>query len=103
MVTDLNSFWILAAVTALANAASAGINMVLGADLAPDGARSEFLAAFRMMTSGGVVLAPLMITTLTALIALPAALAITGLLNFYGAFLFWKYLPIHAPDKKSID
>ena len=103
MVTDLNSFWILAAVTALANAASAGINMVLGADLAPDGARSEFLAAFRMMTSGGVVLAPLMITTLTALITLPAALAITGLLNFYGAFLFWKYLPIHAPDKKSID
>jgi MFS family permease len=103
MVTDLNSFWILAAVTALANAASAGINMVLGADLAPDGARSEFLAAFRIMTSGGVVLAPLMITTLTALIALPAALAITGLLNFYGAFLFWKYLPIHAPDKKSID
>jgi len=103
MVTDLNTFWILAAVTALANAASAGINMVLGADLAPDGARSEFLAAFRMLTSGGVVLAPLMITTLTALIALPAALAITGLLNFYGAFLFWKYLPIHAPDKKSID
>jgi MFS family permease len=103
MVTDLNTFWILAAVTALANAASAGINMVLGADLAPDGARSEFLAAFRIMTSGGVVLAPLMITTLTALIALPAALAITGLLNFYGAFLFWKYLPIHAPDKKSAD
>lgn len=103
MVTDLNSFWVLAAVTALANAASAGINMVLGADLAPDGARSEFLAAFRMMTSGGVVLAPLMITSLTALIALPAALAITGLLNFYGAFLFWKYLPIHAPDRKSID
>ena len=103
MVTDLNTFWILAAVTALANAASAGVNMVLGADLAPDGARSEFLAAFRIMTSGGVVLAPLMITTLTALIALPAALAITGLLNFYGAFLFWKYLPIHAPDKKSFD
>jgi MFS family permease len=103
MVTDLATFWILAAVTALANAASAGINMVLGADLAPDGARSEFLAAFRMMTSGGVVLAPLMITSLTALIALPAALAITGVLNFYGAYLFWKYLPIHAPDPKSVD
>jgi MFS family permease len=103
MVTDLATFWILAALTALANAASAGINMVLGADLAPDGARSEFLAAFRMMTSGGVVLAPLMITSLTAMIALPAALAITGVLNFYGAYLFWKYLPIHAPDPKSVD
>lgn len=103
MVTDLATFWVLAAVTALANAASAGINMVLGADMAPDGARSEFLAAFRMLTSGGVVLAPLMITSLTALIALPAALAITGVLNFYGAYLFWKYLPIHAPDPKSVN
>lgn len=103
MVTDLATFWVLAAVTALANAASAGINMVLGADMAPDGARSEFLAAFRMLTSGGVVLAPLMITSLTALIALPAALAITGVLNFYGAYLFWKYLPIHAPDPQSVD
>jgi MFS family permease len=103
MVTDLATFWVLAAVTALANAASAGINMVLGADMAPDGARSEFLAAFRMLTSGGVVLAPLMITSLTALIALPAALAITGVLNFYGAYLFWKYLPIHAPDPQSVN
>jgi MFS family permease len=103
LVTDLSTFWVLAAVTALANAASAGINMVLGADLAPDGARSEFLAAFRMMTSGGVVLAPLMITSLTALIALPAALAITGLMNFYGAYLFWKFLPVHTPDQKSIN
>lgn len=103
MVTDLATFWVLAAVTALANAASAGINMVLGADMAPDGARSEFLAAFRMLTSGGVVLAPLMITSLTALIALPAALAITGVLNFYGAYLFWKYLPVHAPDPESVN
>jgi MFS family permease len=102
-VTDLATFWILASATALANAASAGINMVLGADMAPDGARSEFLAAFRMLTSGGVVLAPLAITAMTALVALPAALAITGLLNFYGAFLFWKYLPVHAPDRKLLD
>lgn len=89
--------------TAIANAASAGINMVLSADMAPDGARSEFLAAFHMLTSGGVVLAPLMITSLTSLIALPAALAITGVLNSYGAYLFWKYLPIHAPDPKSVN
>jgi MFS family permease len=102
-VTDLATFSILAAATALANAARAGINMVLGADMAPDGARSEFLAAFRMLTSGGVVLAPIAITVLTAVISLPAALAVTGLLNFYGAFLFWKNLPIHAPDRKLID
>jgi MFS family permease len=100
-VTDLMTFWILAAVTALANAISAGINMVLGADMAPEGARSEFLASFRLLTSGGSAVAPIVIAGLTALISLPAALAITGLGNFVGAYLFWKYLPIYAPDEKK--
>jgi len=98
-VTDSLSFWIMASVTALANAASAGINMILGADLAPKGARSEFLASFRMLTSGGVAIAPVAISALTALIGLSGALAATGLINFLGAYLFWKFLPIYAPDK----
>ena len=101
MVTDLFSFWVMAAVTALANALSAGINMILGADLAPEGSRSEFLASFRMLTSGGVVLAPAMISGLTATVGLASALATTGLLNFVGAYLFWKYLPKYAPNHKN--
>ena len=101
MVTDVATFWIMASVTALANAVSAGINMILGADLSPPGARSEFLASFRMLTSGGVAIAPAMISVLTASIGLAGALAATGLLNFVGAFLFWRYLPIYAPDKKE--
>jgi MFS family permease len=100
MVTDLVSFWILASVTALANAASAGINMVLGADLAPPNSRPQFLASFRLLTSGGVVVAPAMISGLTAVVGLAGALATTGLLNFVGAYLFWRYLPIYAPDTK---
>lgn len=98
-VTDSFSFWVMASVTALANALSAGINMILGADLAPPGARSEFLASFRMLTSGGVAIAPVAISVLTALIGLSGALAATGLLNFVGAWLFWKYLPVYAPDR----
>lgn len=100
LVTDTVSFWILAAVTALANALSAGINMILGADLAPAGSRSEFLASFRLLTSGGVAVAPAMISGLTAAVGLAGALAATGLLNFLGAFLFWRYLPRYAPDAK---
>lgn len=100
MVTDVFSFWILASVTALANAASAGINMVLGADLAPPNSRPQFLASFRILTSGGVALAPAMISGLTAVVGLAGALASTGLINFVGAYLFWRYLPIYAPDAK---
>lgn len=101
LVTDLTSFWIMAALTALANALSAGLNMILGADLAPAGSRSEFLAAFRFMNSGGVVISPLLITILTASIGLSSAMATAGLLNFYGAYLFWRYLPKYAPDSKT--
>jgi hypothetical protein len=89
----------MAAVTALANAMSAGINMILGADMAPAGSRSEFLAAYRILTSGGVAIAPVMISGLTAAVGVASALATTGLLNFVGAYLFWKYLPVYAPDK----
>ena len=98
LVTDVFSFWVLASVTALANAASAGINMVLGADLAPPNSRPQFLASFRILTSGGVVLAPAMISGLTATVGLAGALATTGLGNFIGAYLFWRYLPVYAPD-----
>jgi MFS family permease len=101
MVTDLASFWVLASVTALANALSAGINMVLGADLAPTGSRSEFLAAFRFMVSGGVAVSPGLISLLTAFIGLSGAMASAGLLNFLGAYLFWRYLPKYAPHKKA--
>lgn len=96
LVVDLSSFWIFASISALANAASAGINMVLGADLAPEGARSEFLASFRFLTSGGVAFAPLAISGITAIASLPLALAVTGLMNFYGAYLFWRYLPMYS-------
>ena len=100
MVTDVFSFWVLASVTALANAASAGINMVLGADLAPPNSRPQFLASFRILTSGGVALAPAMISGLTAVVGLAGALASTGLLNYVGANLFWRYHHNHAPDAK---
>ena len=100
LVTDLASFWILASLTALANALSAGINMVLGADLAPPGSRSEFLAVFRFIISGGVVVSPALISLLTAFIGLSGAMASAGMLNFLGAYLFWRYLPVYAPHKK---
>lgn len=96
LVIDLPSFWIFATISALANAASAGINMVLGADLAPEGGRSEFLASFRFLTSSGVAFAPVAISVLTAVFSLPVALAATGMVNFWGAYLFWRYLPVYS-------
>jgi len=80
---------------------SAGINMILGAEMAPQGSRSEFLAAFRLLTSGGVAFAPSLISVLTAIGGISVALGVTGLINLLGAYLFWKYLPIYAPDRST--
>jgi MFS family permease len=98
-MTDLTTFAIFAALTALVNALSSGINMVLGADLAPKDARSEFLAGFRLLTTSGNAFSPYVLVTL--IFGLGPAMAVMGGISFYGAFMFWKFLPKYG--KPQID
>lgn len=93
LVTDLFGFVIFALLSALANAFSSGINMTLGADMAPRGGRSEFLAAYRLLGSVVVTIAPFGLAALTGPLGIAGALAVTGLVNFYGSFLFIRYIP----------
>lgn len=92
-MTDLTTFAIFAALTALVNALSSGINMVLGADLAPKDARSEFLAGFRLLTTSGNAFSPYVLSGVTLIFGLGPAMAVMGGISFYGAFMFWKFLP----------
>lgn len=92
-MSDLTTFALFAALTALVNALSSGINMVLGADLAPTDARSEFLAGFRLLTTSGNAFSPYVLSGFTLLIGLGPAMAVMGGVSFYGAFMFWKFLP----------
>lgn len=92
-MSNLESFVLFAALTALVNALSSGINMVLGADLAPKDARSEFLAGFRLLTTSGNAFSPYVLSGVTLLFGLGPAMAVLGGISFYGAFMFWRYLP----------
>jgi MFS family permease len=92
-MTDLTTFAIFAALTALVNALSSGINMVLGADLAPKDARSEFLAGFRLLTTSGNAFSPYVLSGVTLIFGIGPAMAVMGGISFYGAFMFWKFLP----------
>lgn len=100
-MTDLTTFAIFAALTALVNALSSGINMVLGADLAPKDARSEFLAGFRLLTTSGNAFSPYVLSGVTLIFGLGPAMAVMGGISFYGAFMFWKFLPKYG--KPQID
>lgn len=101
LVLDLASFVIFATLSALANAFSSGINMTLGADMAPRGGRSEFLAAYRLLGSTVVTIAPFTLAALTGPLGLAGALAAVGLVNFYGAHLFIKHLPALKVEQNS--
>ncbi len=100
-MSDLTTFAIFAALTALVNALSSGINMVLGADLAPRDARSEFLAGFRLITTGGNAFSPYVLSGVTLLFGLGPAMVVMGGVSFYGAFMFWKFLPKYGEPSQD--
>ncbi len=100
-MNDLTTFALFAALTALVNALSSGINMVLGADLAPSDARSEFLAGFRLLTTSGNAFSPYVLSGVTLLFGLGPAMTVMGGISFYGAFMFWKYLPKYGQPSQD--
>lgn len=93
MVGDIFTFTLFASLTALANALSSGINMVLGADLAPPDARNEFLAVFRLLSTGGNAVSPFILSGVTAVAGLGVGMGVAGGLSLYGAYMFWRFLP----------
>ena len=70
-----------------------GLVLTIGADLAPEGARNEFLAAFRLMLDGGIAAAAPVISVLTIAIGLSSGLIAVSGLAIIGAYLMNHYLP----------
>lgn len=91
--SDANSFAIVAVALAVANALGSGLVLTIGADLAPEGARNEFLAAFRLMLDGGIAAAAPAISILTIAIGLSSGLFAVSGLALIGAYLMNHYLP----------
>ena len=72
-------------VTGLGNGMGAGINMTLGADFAPPDRRAEFLGVWRFITDIGTAGGPLLLSVVTAISTLGAAIAATGGIGLAGA------------------
>ena len=83
--TGVPGFVIAALVIGLGNGFGAGINMTMGTDLAPNGAISEFLGAWRVIGDAGSAAGPAVAGVLTAAVTLTFgvfALSGIGLLGF---------------------
>ena len=91
--TDATSFAVVAVALAIANAMGSGLVLTIGADLAPEGARNEFLAAFRLMLDGGIAAAAPVISVLTIAVGLSSGLIAVSGVALIGAFLMNRYLP----------
>ena len=86
-------FLVVAIAMSLANATGSGVVLTLGADLAPEEGRNEFLAAYRLLVDAGVAVTPVAISGLTVLISLGGAMGVMAGLSLVGAGLGWRYLP----------
>ncbi len=90
---DASSFAIVAVALAVANALGSGLVLTIGADLAPEGARNEFLAAFRLLLDGGIAIAAPVISVLTIAVGLSTGLFVVSGIGVIGAYLLNRYLP----------
>lgn len=91
-------FGMLAAVLGVGNGLSSGILMTLGADSAPQQNPAAFLGSWRTLTDAGGACAPLIVAGVTAIVSLPVAAAVMGVIGFLGAWGFVRWIPRTAPD-----
>jgi MFS family permease len=66
------------------NGFGSGINMTIGTDLAPSGAVSEFLGAWRLFGDAGSSAGPAIVGAIAAAGGLPTAVITTAVLGFLG-------------------
>jgi MFS family permease len=90
--TEPAFLWVAIAMS-IANATGSGIVLTIGADLAPEGQRNEFLAAYRLLIDSGQAVTPLLVSGMTLAASLPVAIVVMSGLSLFGAGLGWKYLP----------
>lgn len=101
---DSTGFLLLALAMALANGLGSGLILVLGADLAPEDARSEFLGGYRVLVDGTVAISSPILSWLTFLTgSVATGMGAFGILGLFGAWLMYKYIPQYVPTRSKVD
>ena len=96
-------FGMFAAVLGVGNGLSSGILLTLGADVAPKREPAAFLGSWRTLTDAGGAIAPLLVSAITAVAALPIAAAAMGVIGLVGAAGFLRWIPRFVPRARPED
>jgi MFS family permease len=90
-------FAMFAAVLGVGNGLSSGILLTLGADVAPHDDPAPFLGSWRTLTDAGGAVAPLLVAGIAAVSSLAIATGAIGVLGFFGAAAFVRWVPRFVP------
>ena len=96
-------FTMFAAVLGVGNGLSSGILLTLGADVAPPADPAPFLGSWRTLTDAGGALAPLLVAAITAVSSLSLATGAVGIIAFFGAAAFVRWVPRFVPRERPDD
>lgn len=94
--------WLCAIIFSLGNGVGSGILLTFGSDLAPPENPAPFLGAFRFTSDFGGGVAPMVISGITAAASLAIASGVIGVVGFFGAFLFIRYVPRYITHYKGV-
>lgn len=91
-------------VIGMGNGISAGTMLTLGADLAPDDARGEFIGLWHLLGDLGFAGGPLVVGTVADIVTLPTAAFALMLSGFAAAYVFGRFVPetLERPDRAPI-
>jgi MFS family permease len=87
----------VAVLMGLGNGLGSGLVMTLGADASPDVGRHQFLGAWRLMVDVGGAGGPVVVSAVTATVALGPAVAVMGLVTLLGAAALARWVPAVDP------
>jgi MFS family permease len=85
----------------LGNGISSGIVLTLGADVAPDEGRRQFLGGWRLCGDLGGVAGPGLISLVSLVLPLGAAAIALGAITWFGAAWLAKWVPVYDPARKA--
>ena len=90
------TFAAVAMLMGFGNGLGSGIIMTIGADMSPEGSRAAFLGAWRLFADVGHGVGPVLVSAVTAIASLAAAVAAAGGVAYLAAALMARWIPRHG-------
>jgi len=93
LTTGFPGLLFVSCVIAFGNGLSSGTMLTMGADLAPENARGEFLGLWRLIGDSGITGAPLIVGGIAQILVLPAAAIAMSVPGFITALVYIFFVP----------